>query len=295
MHNNKYLRWLSALIASVVCTAIGMSGAFYVYADDIQGCTLKDVAAWQDRLNDPLEEATPAYRLRVSEDFIADCPERPEIRRAHRLAGLAALDEGSAAAAAEHLERGRTEFDPLGMRAWFGLIAAHLELGNERRAWKERDAMIAHWLGKITEDGLADIRSHDVRGGTIHKAEFIALEPDEYVRAVWVAVPAGEGWPSAVVLGSERFRASLFKLRAPEADRLEHIDLIGCQERITLTQSEGQLPVRLADEAAMAAAAYYLKAPEVPQNNGAIDLSSACVWPTKMLPRPDPYKAVLID
>ena len=295
MQDNKYLRWFSALIASAVCTAIGMSGALYVYADDVRSCTLKDVAAWQDRLNDPLEEATPAYRLRVSEDFIADCPHRPETRRAHRLAGLAALDEGAAAAAVEHLERGRSPFEPLGMRAWFGLIAAHLELGNETAAWKERDALIAHWLGKIAEDGLAEINSHDVRGGTIHKAEFIALEPDEYVRAVWVAVPDGEGWPSAVVLGSERFRASLFKLRAPEADRLEHIDLIGCQERITLTQSEGRLPVSMADDAAMAAATYYLEQPEMPAANGMTDLSSACVWPTKMLPRPDPYKAVLIE
>ena len=295
MQDNKYLRWLSALIASVVCTVVGMSGAFYAYADEMHACSLKDVAAWQERLDDPLEEATPAYRLRVSEDFIEDCPHRPETRRAHRLAGLAALDGGLAEAAARHLVQGRAPTDALGLRAWFGLIAAYLELGHDAQAWEERDALIEHWLGRLSDDGLAEIKSHDVRGGTIHKAEFIALEPDEYVRAVWVAVPEGEGWPSAVVLGSERFRASMFTLRAPKADRLEHIDLIGCRERITLSQSEGHLPVSTANEAAMAAAAYYLKDPELPQNKGATDLSSACVWSTKMLPRPDPFKAVLID
>ena len=295
MQDNKYLRWLSALIASVVCTAIGMSGAFYVYADEPHGCTLKDVAAWQERLSDPIEEATPAYRLRVSEDFIADCPERLETRRAHRLAGLAALDGGLAEAAIAHLEQGRTANEPLGFRAWFGLIAAHLERGNEVAAWRERDALIAHWLDKVTGDGLADIDAHEVRGGTIYKAEFIALEPEDYVRAVWVAVPEEEGWPSAVVLGSETFRASLYKLRAPGTKRLEHIDLIGCRERVTLTQSEGELPLHIADSAAMAAATYYLQQPEMPSGPGGFDLSTACVWPTKMLPRPDPYKAVLID
>lgn len=294
MLKNKYLRWTSAVIASVICTAIGMSGAQFAYSEEAR-CTLRDVSAWQDRLNDPLEEATPEYRLRVSEDFIEDCPGRPEVRRAHRLAGLAALDGGLAKAAANHLERGRTDFEPLGMRAWFGLIAAKLELGDEASAWKERDAMIGHWRDKVSADGLAEINTHKVQDGTIYKAEFIALEPDEYVRAVWVAVPKGKGWPSAVVLGSEKFRSSMYKLRAKNTARLEHIDLIGCRERITLTQSEGQLPIPVADRAAMAAATLYLEEPELPINNGAIDLSSACTWPTKMLPRPDPYKAVLID
>ncbi len=294
MLQNKYLRWLSALIASVVCTLVGLSGAHFAYAEATE-CTLKDVDAWHSRLNDPLEEATPTYRLRVSQDFIADCPHRPEVRRAHRLAGLAALDAGLAEAAAEHLELGRTPYEPLGVRAWFGLIAAQVELGNTKAAWKERDDLIAHWLDTITKDGLAELDMQMVPGGAVYSAKFTALEPEEYVRAVWVAVPKGEGWPSAVVLGSEKFRSSMYQLRAQSAERLEHIDLIGCRERITLTQSEGQLPISLADGAARAAAAVYLGDPELPQGNGAVDLSSACTWPTKMLPRPDPYKAVLID
>lgn len=296
MYENKYLRWLNAVIVAAVCTLIGMSGANFAYSEEARtACTLKDVRNWQDRLNDPAEEATPLYRLQVSEDFILDCPERPETRRAHRIAGLAALDGGYAEAAIEHLELGRTPYEPLGTRAWFGLIAAHIELGHQKKAWAERDRLIDHWVSKVTDDGLASVTSHEVRGGTIYTAEFIAIEPDEYVRAVWLAVPDGEGWPSAVVLGSEKFRTSMFRLRVQKSIEIEHIDLIGCQERITLSQSEGQLPMNVAGSAAMAAAEMYLQDPELPQSNGMIDLSTACKWPTRMLPRPDPFKAVLID
>jgi len=271
-----------------------MSGAHLSYADEAR-CTLKDVSEWQDLLENPVEEATPLYRLSVSEDFIADCPNRPEVRRAHRLAGVAALDGGLAADAVEHLERGRTPYDPLGTRAWFGLIAARLETGNETEAWKERDALVSHWLEAVNKDGLAEVDTHDVQGGTVYAANFIALEPGDYVRAVWLAVPDGKGWPSAVVLGSEAFRSSMHNLRTSSSKRLEHIDLIGCQERITLTQSEGELPSSIAEKAALAAAIVYLEEPEMPQKNSARNLSAACTWPTKMLPRPDPLRAVKIN
>ena len=294
MQENNYLRWVSAVIASAVCTIIGLSGANYAYADSAD-CSLKDVSAWKARLTDPTEEASPDYKLRVSEDFIQDCPYRPEVMEAHQIAGLAAIDAGAADAVIDHLESARTPYQPLDTRAWFGLIAAKLETGERKTAWRERDALVAHWLDRIDIDGLADVDTHKTRGGVIYSARFIALEPGDYVRGVWLAVPNGDGWPSAVVLGSSGFRSALNQLRSPGADRLEQIDLIGCQERITLWQMEGEIPFETAHEAALAASRRYLEVPELPGDNGSLDMSVACIWPQKMLPRPDPYTAELID
>lgn len=285
---------MAAVLASVVCTAIGFSGAFYAYAETTE-CTLKDVAAWKDRLFDPTQEATPLYRLNVTEDFLQDCPNRHEAIQAHREAGKAALDEGLAEAAREHLEYGRTEYDPLQPREWFGLMAALIETGEEARAWAERDSLVAHWLERLETDGLADVATSQVNGGTIHAVEFIALEPGDYVRGVWVAVPEKAGWPSAIVLGSNEFRSSMRQLRSGSPKRLEHIDLIGCQERITLTQSDGEIAIDTAKAAAHFALETYLEQPELPADNGALDLSTACRWPKHMFPRPDPFTAELID
>ena len=287
-------RWIAATLASSVCTVIGMSGALFAYADT-EGCTLKDVAAWKAQLTDPQEEASPLYRLSVTEAFISDCPARPEVVSAHQLAGIAAMDGGFAEETIVHLEKARAPYRPLEIRPWFGLIAALLETGEDQAAWEERDALVAHWLERLESDGLASIETLGAPGGHIHAVEFIALEPRDFVRGVWLAVPEDAGWPSAIVLGSDGFRAALHLLRQPNTPRLEHIDLIGCKERITLTQAEGEIAFDVASEAAIAASERYLERPELPVDNGAVDMSSACTWPDKMLPRPDPYVAELID
>lgn len=288
-------RWVNAVIVSSVCSLIGMSGAFYAYAESSNDCTLKDVEYWKDALYDSSEEATPHYRLSVTEDFIADCPYRHEIIEAHRIAGLAAVDGGYAKSAREHLESARSTYYTLNMREWSGLIAANLELGHTEAAWQERDSMVQHWINQLTEDGLADIREENVDGGKVYSVEFIALEPESYVRALWLAVPDGEGWPSAVVLRSDAFRNAMLRIRKPDAQRMEQIDLIGCRERITLFQEEGGISFETAKEAANAAAATYLQHPEVLFDNEVIDMDGACIWPDVMMPRPDPYEAVLID
>jgi len=294
VHKKTLLRWASAVVASIVCTAIGFSGAFYAYAEAAD-CTLKDVAAWKERLFDPTKEATPLYRLGVTEDFLDGCPDRPEAIEAHRVAGLAALDGEYVKAAKDHLQNARTPYQHLKPREWFGLMAAFVETGEEARAWQERDAHLRHWIDRLETDGIADITSTEVNGGVIHSVEFAALEPGDYVRGVWIAAPAGPGWPSAIVLGSSEFRSSMNRLRSGEKNRIEHIDLIGCRERITLTQSDGEIAFSTAKAAAISALETYLEEPEMPKDNGIIDLSSQCRWPGHMFPRPDPYKAALID
>lgn len=291
---NKFLRWANAVIAALVCTAIGMSGAHYAYSQPAN-CSLKDVAEWKQRLVEPTQEATPFYRLGVSEDFIRDCPNRPEVGEAHREAGKAALDGDLAEEAKRHLDRALAAHSSLQPREWFGLMAALIETGDEARAWKERDALVEHWVTGLENDGLADVVPAQVDGGTIYAVQFIALEPGSYVRGVWLGVPEGPGWPSAIVLGSDELRSVWSQLRTRGSQRIEHIDLIGCKDRITLTQTEGEIAFSTAKSAATAALETYLEQPELPRDNGATDLSSQCLWPHHMMPRPDPYEAVLID
>ena len=87
----------------------------------------------------------------------------------------------------------------------------------------------------------------------------------------------------------------MFRIRKPDAAPLEQIDLIGCRERLTLFQTEGRIPYDTASEAALAAAKSYLEHPETPPEPGTVDMVPACIWPDKMMPRPDPYLAELTD
>jgi len=277
-------RWIAAAIATTVVMMIGPRE--YV-AIAQEGCGLSDVAAWRAALDSPTEEATPAYKLKVTEAFIDKCPARPELRDARLLAGYAAVDAGDAAAAADYLSAAKTRSRPLPFRGAFGLMIALADLGEVEAAWTLRDEVVDDWLSQLARGGNADIASDVMRGGVIHTVTFRDVETESRTRAVWLAVPDGAGWPSAIVLKSDAFRASLHRLRAgANSARLEHLDLIGCTERITLTQAEGEIPVEEVRPAALAALKLYLKQPELPVRAVEGDMLNACTWPDKMLPVP---------
>jgi len=283
-HYKTLRRWLAAAIASTVIMMIGPR-EYIAVADE--GCGLSDVADWREALDNPAEEATPAYRQSVSEAFLEACPNRPEGRDARLLAGFAAVEAGDAFAAADHLSVANTPARGLPTREALGLMAALAELGEADAAWVLRTQMIEAWLTALERTGNAEITSEVLRGGVMHQAVFSTIETEDRTRAVWVAVPDGPGWSSAIVLRSDAFRASLHRLRAGAGSaRLEHLDLVGCSERITLTQAEGVIPVEEVRPAAIAALKLYLSQPELPAKAEPGEMLNTCIWPDLMLPVP---------
>jgi len=62
---------------------------FAQYAHGESRCGLSDAGRFHEAVTRPVEEASPAYFLRIAETFIDDCPDRLEIREAHLVAARA--------------------------------------------------------------------------------------------------------------------------------------------------------------------------------------------------------------
>ena len=99
-------RYLAALVISVITAYRGLGcDALAKSVLDKDACSLRDVAVWQSQINEPTEEATPAYIRGVTEDFITACPDRPERAEAHRIAGTSAVFEDQPQIAVDHFRQ----------------------------------------------------------------------------------------------------------------------------------------------------------------------------------------------
>ncbi|WP_084398585.1 hypothetical protein [Henriciella aquimarina] len=280
----RLLRYLGALIVSTVATYSGL--ARQAVAETAPACGLSDVSAWQVAMEDPQEEATPAYVLRTTEDFIARCPQRPEIPEAHRIAGLAAAWAEETGTAASHFEAAGDMRDT---EALLMHAAVRFALGEPERATALRDDAITLWTARIARRGLADIETERLPHGEIIKVSFDRTDPETQLSHLWIARPDGPGWPAALAVSSRRQLNAFHQLRAGEdAPALRHVRLYRCETRRLLARSTERLSDREIDAAARLGLSAYLADPDIP-GTGAL---RPCVFDGDILPAIHPARAV---
>ncbi|MEO1407279.1 MAG: hypothetical protein AAFV54_12435, partial [Pseudomonadota bacterium] len=205
-------------------------------------CTTQDYRAMEERLGDPSVEGTPAFRLSIMEAFVSMCPERIEMPLVARRAARAALDAGDAGRALALYQIAIYQGAPFDRSDRLDYITTLLETGASDRAWALRDQEVARWLEEVERRGIADIETDRLRDGYLHHISFKAVDPDFQQSDVWLAVPFAGGWPAAIVLGADQKRVALRQMvRGREAMTYEHLDLVRCRGRTTLTQNDGGL------------------------------------------------------
>lgn len=219
-------RRLIRLAGAIVAGGVSFWLCLPLVARADSGCGLRDAIRYQTALESPTEEATPAYRLGIAEDFITRCPDRFEVRDAFLVAARSALDNGDARRAARHYAAAIASGARLSPAAHLDQSVALMAAGETRSARVARDAAIREWLARLSASGTAELSAHDVRAGKIYHARYITQGTDPRISAVWLAVPDGDGLPAAVVLRADSMRAGLRALmsgRAPESlTVLEH-------------------------------------------------------------------------
>ncbi|MEQ8558381.1 MAG: hypothetical protein RIB03_08690 [Henriciella sp.] len=285
----RLLRYLSALLVSVISTYSGMQRYALADAVDEQGCGLSDVAAWQVLLEDPQEEATPAYRQSVTEAFLKACPERPEAGSAHEIAGMAAAWAGNVDDAARHFEAMgyTTDSETLLMHA-----AVRFALGEDTYALKLRDEAIEHWMSRLVRYGLADVGIEETPQGELIRVRFLETNPETQVSYLWIAKPKAAAWPAALSITSERQLNALFRLRAgDEAEALRHVRLYRCRARKVLARTNEPIKEADMDAAAMAGLRAYMADPDRPEA-GALN---ACLFDGQILPEISRTKAIPVQ
>lgn len=274
-------RWSFATLTSAVTTLLGLYGDPFAFGDEAY-CSLSDVAAWQIQLEEPTEEATPDYVYRVTTEFLTQCPNRPEVRQAHAVAAMAAVDADDATRAVGHFENAL----PLSsLQAQFYYSAALLASGDSNSAWDIRDQMVLDWTKRLKRNRSITLDQTSVRGGTVYRVTYNAIDPETGFRVAFVAVPNGAGWPATVTLGSERQISAFHRLRAgQDTTPLRHIDLYRCTGRRLLARSDASLSISETTQTAERSLMAYLANPDTAYGeNGAI---IPCLWPERLLPAP---------
>ncbi len=278
------LFWRAActLLAALVTTFV----ALFPPPASAQGheCALSDVAAWQTQLSDPQEELTPRRIFEVTSAFVMQCPDRPEILEANRIAAMAAVDMGKADIAVSHFERAGYLRDDMSR---FYYASALLAFGEGEMAWELRDQMVADWETKLTRRGDVDLAARTVPGGMIYTVRFDRVDSETGIGAAWLAVPDGAGWPATLSLGSSRQMTAFHRLRVgAEAPALRHVDLYRCRSRRMLAKADKDIPIAELDEAASVTLTAYLSLPDVLITNNDSAALATCLWPNRLFPRP---------
>ena len=273
-------RFIGAAIAAGVTTFIALEG--YAHAET-EMCSIHEATAWQLALNDPEIEQTPDHVLSVTEAFLTACPSRPEFADASRVAGMAAADIGDPERAATHF----TNADPMRDHVSnFYAMAAFAASGDEQAAWRLRDQMVERWRSRLERHPLISISAEPSDQGMIYQVYFSEPDAERGLRAAWVGVPYGPGWPATLTFSRDPLRLQLRKVRASE-DELDfrYVDLHRCRGRRSLGEIATRLSAVEFDAAAHASLAAYMANPDVPNayQGGPV---SACVFPSRLLPNP---------
>ncbi len=253
-------RYASALLVSAVSSYCGLSRHALAETAESPACSLADVQAWQLALDEPTEEASPAYILRVSEAFIDRCPGRPEVSSAHRMAGLAAGWSGKPELASDHFSKARS------IRDTEALFMAMAAAGHDGAAGKMRayaDRAFDAWLARIERRRAGTITTEPVPGGEVLSVVFKPTQGGTVTSRLWVARPDGDAWPAALSVQSDAQLTAFHRLvSGPEANSLTHVRLYRCRQRTLLGRSDK--PVNNEDLEALARQSMtaYLAAPD---------------------------------
>lgn len=277
-------RYLSAALASGVTTFVGLHG--YARAD-AEMCTLQEATAWQLALTDADVEQSPDYILGVTEAFLRDCPTRPEFAEASRIAGIAAADIGEAERAAAHFKNAGPMRDHV---ANFYAMASLVAAEDEVAAWRLRDQMVERWRLRLERHPQVSVQAEATDYGMIYQIYFAQADEELGLRAAWVGVPFGPGWPATLTFSDDPFRLQLRKVRTPD-DPVEfrYVDLHRCQGRRALGQIATKLSVTEFDRAALASLTAYMANPDQPGLHQSGPIAS-CVFPGRLLPNPPPRR-----
>lgn len=273
-------RYLCAGVATAVTTFVGLST---LTPADAQTCNLYDATRWQLALNDPDIEQTPDYILAVTDAFLTACPERPEFAEASRVAGIAAADLGDAPRAAAYFRDAGPMRDRLSN---FYAIATFVAANQADAAWQVRDHMVARWVHRLERHPLVSVSAETVATGTIYQVYFTQAADESNLRAVWVAIPSGPGWPASLAFSRDPMRLQFRKIRAEEFDEnIRFVDLHRCHGRRSLGEISTKLSVTEFDIAAHASLLAYLARPDQPETD-VKDRVESCVFPGRLLPDP---------
>lgn len=273
-------RYACAAIATTVTTFVGLKS---ISTAEAQSCSLKDATQWQLAVTNPEVELTPTFIKVVTESFLRACPDRPEFTSASRIAAIAATDLGDAKTAVQHFRNAGPMRD---VQSNFYAIAAHLAAGEEASAWQTRDRMVARWLDRLERHPLVSVSHEQLESGAIYQIHIADADPEILPRSVWVAVPAGPGWPATLSFTHDRMLLAMRQVRAGETDLdARYIDLNRCYGRRSLGRLDAQLTSVDFDGAARAGLAAYLADPDqhVEQSDRSIH---PCYLSNRLLPAP---------
>lgn len=275
-------RWSFATLTSAVTTFLGLYGDPFAFGQEVTECGLRDVAAWQLKLEEPEQEATPAYIYSITAEFITRCPGRPEIKQAHAIAAMAAVDGNDAGRALIHFDQAL----PLSsLQAQFYYTAALLAGGEPEAGWDLRDQMVADWVARMDRNRSVTLDQSAVPGGTVYRVIYNALDEETGFQIAFVAVPSEPGWPATVTLGSDRQLSAFHRLRAEEnTTPLRHIDLYRCTGRRLLARSNASLSLTETTQTAERSLSAYLSRPDTSYGDG--ETIIPCLWPERLLPGP---------
>jgi hypothetical protein len=253
------LKFTSAAVASGAIVLLG----FNQFASAESACGLFEAGRFHEAVTAPTEEASPEYFLLTAETFIDACPDRFEVREAHVIAARASLDTGNAERAVAHYDAALQ-------------AGAHLEpsqrmdqaitleiLGKAARAREARNIAIADWLASVDAADVAQMSARRFKNGTIYSVRYTRPEMRSGITALWMAVPAGNGLPIAILIRSAPQQAAWRAIRTGTAPApLIIAEQLSCRDSVVLGEVTDDLTLDELESGAMGDLRTYLKAPD---------------------------------
>lgn len=273
-------RYAGAVLAALVTTYVGWVG--FAEAEPMS-CSLHDATAWQLAISDPDVEQTPDHILSVTEAFLADCPNRPEIAEASRIAGIAAADLGEPVRAMGHFQAAGAMRD---LVSNFYAMATFLAADDKAAAWRLRDQVVERWRSRLERHPMVSVLAVPAEHGMIYQVYFTRPDEETGVRAAWIGVPYGPGWPATLSFSKDPFRLGLKRVRTGEdTSDYRYVDLHRCEGRRALGEIATRLSVSEFDATASSSLNAYMANPDQPAayEHGPV---RSCIFPGRLLPRP---------
>ena len=274
------LKLASAVIASGVSTLIG----FAQYAHGESACGLSEAGRFHEAITAPTEEGSPAYYLRTSEAFIDACPDRLEIREAHVIAARAAVDLGNAERAAAHYDAAINAGARLKPSARMDQSVALMVAGDSARAREARNIAVSDWLSGLDATDSASLSAHKYSGGTIYSVRYTTPKARSSVSALWLAVPAGDGLPAAILIRSAPQQAAWRAIRTGEMPApLIVAEQLTCRKSTILGDVTEDMTLDALERGATGDLIAYLKKPDSAEKTPAGEPLAACLGLSRML------------
>ena len=164
-------------------------------------------------------------------------------------------------------------------------MSALIAVGEEEAAWQKRDWVVDRWRSRLEAHPLTVVESQTVPNGTIHRIYFAEADRAFGVKAAWVAVPRGAGWPATLSFSNDRKRLTRQKISVGQsAEDVRYVDFNRCRGRTLLARHDADVTGAEIDASAETTLLAYLAKPD--GKEVVVDKSdiSICVLPGRLLP-----------